>query len=223
MSQSLCFTLFCSIIVTACGINQSVPSTLAKHPDLNPAFQTPVETYKVSGDILDTSLITNPNHPESNYISVGLPFSPAKSLKQEIERKTGRKLIDRGEAHITVVTPPEMDVLRQKLSKERIAELTGVDEIQDENFSIVCLGRGRITSSAKTLETYFIVVASRGLVERRTRLEQDFLAMGGAKTEFRAAYYFPHVTLGYTDRDLHESDGIIKDEKSCVAPLEISY
>ena len=185
------------------------------------ASQTPVETYALSNEIFATSQVANPNGLDPNYISVSLPFAPANLLKKHIERSTGLTLIDRGEAHITVLTPPEMQVLTQKLSKESVVDLLGVADLQDESFNVVCLGRGRITSGDKALDTYFIVTASKGLFERRARVEQAFLAAGGSLTQFSATHYFPHVTLGFTERDLHESDGIIKDKNSCIEPLQI--
>ena len=185
------------------------------------ANQRPVGTYAVSSEIFTTSLVANPNVVDPSYISVGLPFAPANLLKQQIERSTGLTLIDRGEAHITVLTPPEMQVLTKKLSKEKIVDLIGADELQTETFNAICLGRGRISNGDKKIDTYFVVTASKSLVERRNRVEQAFIAAGGSVTQFSAKHYFPHITLGYTDRDLHESDGIIKDKHSCVAPLQI--
>lgn len=183
---------------------------------------TPLAAYTVNDEILLTNTVANPNGTQPTYISLAVPFSPANELKKDIEKTSGLRLKDRGEAHITVVTPIEMQKLRTKLSLASIVSLSAVDTVQEETFQTVCLGRGDLQQGNKTLSTFYVVVKSRELFERRARLAQAFLQAGGSHNSFKANHFFPHITLGFTDRDLHENDGIIKDAGSCAATLQLT-
>ncbi len=183
---------------------------------------TPLAAYTVKDDILATNTVANPNGSQPTYISLAVPFTPANELKKDIEKTTGLRLKDRGEAHITLVTPIEMQELLKKLSLSTIVSLFEVDTIQEENFQTVCVGRGDIQRRSKKLSTFYVVGKSSELFERRARLAQAFLQAGGAHNSFKANHFFPHITLGFTDRDLHENDGIIKDAGSCAATLQLA-
>jgi hypothetical protein len=183
---------------------------------------SPLPAYTVKDDIHLTNTVANPNGSQPTYISLAVPFSPANELKNDIEKTTGLRLIDRGEAHITVVTPIEMQALRTKLSLASVLSLFAVDTVQEETFRTVCVGRGDLQQGNKTLSTFYVVVKSRQLFERRARLAQAFLQAGGSHNSFKANHYFPHITLGFTDRDLHENDGVIKDAGSCAATLQLA-
>lgn len=67
--------------------------------------------------------------------------------------------------------------------------------------------------------TVYLVVQSPDLVERRKALRNQFERNGGRTGDFDADRFFPHITVGFTGRDLHESDGVIKNNDSCVAPV----
>lgn len=41
------------------------------------------------------------------------------------------------------------------------------------------------------------------------------------KGKFRAERFFPNITVGFNKRDLHESDGVIKDKTTCFKPIQI--
>ena len=58
--------------------------------------------------------------------------------------------------------------------------------------------------------TYFVVVQSEDLISIRKKIQDSFVGKGGDKNDFNPLNYFPHITLGFTKRDLHESDGVIK-------------
>ena len=182
----------------------------------------PLTAYTVKDDILATNTVANPNGSQPSYISLAVPFAPANELKKAIEKETGLRLKDRGEAHITLVTPIEMQELLKKLSLATIVSLFEVDTIQEETFRTVCVGRGDLQQGNKKMSTFYVVVKSSDFFERRVRLAQAFIQAGGSHNSFKANHFFPHITLGFTERDLHENDGIIKDAGSCAATLQLA-
>lgn len=181
------------------------------------------KTQKVSieRNVFETKDLPNTNNPTLNYVSQAVPFSSVNSLKKQIEVNTGLTLKDRGEAHITVITPPEMALLRTKLSAEKVLEGVHSENIQNETFDIKCLGKGQKKKNSKQYDTFFVVVDSKGLVSRRSQLANAFSAAGGASGQFDPVHFYPHITVGFTIDDLHEQDGVIKDQRSCIAEIDI--
>lgn len=163
----------------------------------------------------------NSNNLASGYVSIALPFAPVNSLKKQIEKIQGLKLKDRGEAHITVLSPPEIQKLKRHLSDGQIIESLDTKSLQNEVFLVQCLGSGESLNLEKPSKTFFIVVRSTGLLSRRKSLEDLYISSGGKKQDFEASRFYPHITIGFTDRDLHEQDGIIKNQKSCFEQIEI--
>lgn len=77
--------------------------------------------------------------------------------------------------------------------------------------------RGR--KGKKEIKTYFLVVGSPALLAIRKKISKLFVEKGGQAKDFVADNFFPHVTIGFTQRDLFESDGVVKDATSCILPL----
>lgn len=90
--------------------------------------------------------------------------------------------------------------------------------IQGSNFDVTCLGSGKKDKD----HTYFIVVESQDLVEIRKDVQKLFVHRGGDPLAFNPTKFYPHITLGFTTRDLHESDGVIKDKRSCLYGIEFT-
>lgn len=153
-----------------------------------------------------------------SYLSMEVRYEPIKELFKHVAHSELKPLRNRGEAHITVVTPVEFfQVLKEKVSIQEINDLAIKSNIQKSDFSVVCLGKGTFQKD----EAFFLVVKSQDLIEIRNKIQKLFVSRGGKAEAFKATHFFPHITLGFTSRDLHESDGVIKDEKSCYANIEI--
>ncbi|MES2962752.1 MAG: 2'-5' RNA ligase family protein [Bdellovibrionota bacterium] len=159
--------------------------------------------------------------PWGSYLAMNLPFEPVAELFKQLLLKERRQLANRGEAHITVVTPVEYwNVLKPKgVTIEAINQIAKNSAIQKAKFEVVCLGRGAAKIDGADEATFYVVVKSKDLVEIRSAIQAAFVAKGGDAKAFLPSAYHPHITLGFTKRDLHESDGVIKDEKSCVSKL----
>lgn len=148
---------------------------------------------------------------------MNIKYTPVKEVYRQLLQRTHLNLKNRGEAHITVITPVEFDrVLSHKLTIGEINQIALDYNIQESGFDIVCIGRGEAVVKGKIEKSYFIVIRSEDLIQIRMRVRDLFLERGGNPSLFNVENYFPHITLGFTKRDLHESDGVIKDHSSCL-------
>lgn len=169
--------------------------------------------------IHDTGAYTLADASGADYVAKKLPFAPANAVKLELEARFGKVLKDRGEAHVTLVTPPEFAVLKDKVGRSEILAEGADLGVQSDAFGVVCVGKGTKVENGETLETYFLVIDEPALKSYRERLRTLYLQRGGAPEAFDAATFYPHVTLGFTKRDLHLEDGVVKDRSSCVLPV----
>lgn len=156
----------------------------------------------------------------TSYLAMNISYKPIDRLKVALTARTATKLKNRGEAHITVFSPSEFAQLAKVLDKKEINDLALAGNIQAIEFSTVCVGSGSKVKSGKTDRTYFVVVQSPGLIALRQSIVDSFTAKAGSKPTFEVTHYYPHITIAYTKADLHEDQGVIKDEKSCVGSLE---
>lgn len=152
------------------------------------------------------------SHP--NYLAMDLPVGRYEELRKKIEKDTRESLKTRHEAHITVITPPEWDLLKDKLTMKEVDELAHQAGFPEVPFETVCVGHGEKKEGSPVMKTYYVVVKSDGLLKLRQKI-QDLHEKRGGSSAFDAKHFFPHITVGFTHRDLHEQDGVIKSEDSC--------
>jgi 2'-5' RNA ligase len=158
-----------------------------------------------------------------SYLTMNLPYEPVSALYKQLEKQLGLKLISRGEAHITIITPPEyFDVLRSKISIDEINQIARQMNVQKSKFEVLGVGRGEALIENTREQTYFIVVRSPELVNIRKKIFETFVKNGGDPHRFDPMNYNPHVTIGFTKRDLHESDGFIKGIGSLFSDLKVT-
>lgn len=153
------------------------------------------------------------------YLSMDLPYVAFEKLRTEIEGALGQKLLNRGEAHITVVTPPEFKRLQNKISMKDILGVAQKMNLEKSPYRPLCVGQGVLKGSNPQEATYYVVIESDRLFEIRKEIQSLFLSKGGKSEDFSAENFYPHVTLGYTKRDLHFEDGVVKDASSCIFSL----
>lgn len=185
------------------------------------AWSKPSFKYDPSSVTEIDFVLHNGTEPMGSYLAMNLPFEPFEKLRLALEKKLGHKLKHRDEAHITVITPIEFDtVLKNKLSIDKINSFALLNHIQKAEPQFLCIGRGQKKNpDGKMLETFYVVVESQKLKEIRKKVAEEFIRAGGPEGEFPEDLFFPHVTLGFTERDLHYDDGIKKDQKSCFINL----
>jgi hypothetical protein len=148
-----------------------------------------------------------------NYISYDLEYKSFEEMRLKLEKTLGNSLKNRGEAHITVITPPEYEKLTQKLKPEQIHAVANETLLKKPAYEIVCVGKGSLTIKGKTESTFYVVVTAQELLNLRLKLAE---LAGLPQDQFNPKLFYPHVTLGFTSRDLHYEDGVIKDKNSCL-------
>lgn len=156
--------------------------------------------------------------PHENWLGMNIEYRPIEQIRKQIEQISGATLLNRNEAHITVVTPVEYDAMKEKLSITAINKIAEKMEIQKSHWKPICVG-SFTDPKIKNNKTYFIVVESNSLLEIRREIYQQYLAAGGSAGSFIPHHYYPHITIGYVEKDIYESDGAIKDTQTCFFDL----
>lgn len=176
--------------------------------------------YSTTSDLVLGRSDTPPYGDSGTYLSLGLPLAPARILREDLEQRLGRSLDNRGEAHVTVVTPPEVGALAEVgVTIEDLKAIAARAQIQKARLDAVCVGQGSARKGGKSAQTYYVVVASQDLLSIRKEIQELAVERGARPEAFDAARYFPHITLGFTHGDLHEAQGVIKDTSTCVGPV----
>lgn len=155
-----------------------------------------------------------------NALAMNIIYAPVKNLRPQIEAAIGKKLdffkawnAD-GEAHVSVVTPLEFNnVLKAKLSMKEINAIAERYDIQQARLSLLGLGSAKAWIEGRLEESYFLIVDSAGLRTIRQQIWYEFTRRGGDRSAFDPTWFFPHITIGFTKRDLHEADGVLKNLK----------
>ncbi len=155
-----------------------------------------------------------------NALAMNIHYGPIQNLRQQMNKALGKELNyfktwnENGEAHITVVTPVEyFDVLKSKLNMKEIDGIAERYDIQSSRLTILGIGSAKVTIDAKNEETFFVIVDSADLRLIRQMIFYEFTRRGGDRSAFDPTWFFPHITIGYTKRDLHEADGVKKNLK----------
>jgi len=158
--------------------------------------------------------------PFDSALAMSTQYPPIAKLRLQIESFINKKLEyfkgwnPQGEAHVTVVTPGEFfDVLKSKLTMSEIEAIADKYDIQESRLMIQGLGSAKVLIDGKEEETFFLIVDSSELRNIRQQIFYEFTRRGGDRAAFDPSWFFPHITIGYTKRDLHEADGIKKNLK----------
>jgi 2'-5' RNA ligase len=117
-----------------------------------------------------------------------------------------------GEAHVTTITPVEYFwILKNYVDMKKINQIANELKIQNSDLTVLGLGRGQTLIDGKIEETYFVIVHSENLLKIRRSIYQEYLKAGGNPANWNPENFYPHITIGFTKRDLHEKDGVLKD------------
>ncbi|PIA19100.1 hypothetical protein COEREDRAFT_90467 [Coemansia reversa NRRL 1564] len=168
--------------------------------------------------------------PFGTYLQQTLEFKPFQGLFTAVNATAGVALQSRGEAHVTVVSPPEFDyVLKPAGVTIREIEAIAINaNIQAARLKPVCLGRfnGSLPRPTSDLDEgvfmlYSLVVADDygDLLSIRQQISRLYHEKGGEGALFQPEAFWPHVTIGYDRRDLFVEDGIYKGKNFCYARI----
>lgn len=158
-----------------------------------------------------------------SYLQMNINFDPLKKLYLDLDRDLGNSLNKknaRTEAHITVITPVEYRNILEPagISIDKINEIAEKMKIQRSEFEVICLGKAENFEKS----TYFLVIESEDLFNIRRAIFQEYVKYGGKPSRWDPELYYPHITVGYTHRDLHlEIDGVFKGLNSCWRKVDI--
>ncbi|MFP5492876.1 MAG: hypothetical protein ACLGG0_15340 [Bacteriovoracia bacterium] len=128
-------------------------------------------------------------------------------------------LKDRGEAHITIITPPEFQssLGRVFTINEMLARYSST--IQTLPFEVVCVG-SRKSSNGQNL-VFYLVIKSSELTNIRFELSQEAKLRAesrGIPLMFKPEAFWPHITIGYIKGDVFE---FTKGPESCLPDVEL--
>lgn len=158
-------------------------------------------------------------HSRDIALAMNITYVPIKDLRSQLEGLLGIKLDyfkgwdPAGEAHITVITPPEFEILKTKFSMKELEAIADRYDIQRSRLMILGLGSAQKKLDGKDESSYFVIVDSYELRMIRQMIYYEFIRRKGDRSAFDPTWFFPHITIGYTKRDLHESDGVLKNLK----------
>lgn len=136
------------------------------------------------------------------YLVKNINFKPIEKIRTYIESKRGVSLKHRGEAHITVVTPPEFNTIKKwnpDFEMDDVHELVR-PLIQLINFRILGIGslEGK-NSNNQFSQVFFLIVESRGLRALRKLIAAEWQI---PKIIFNPEDQDFHITIGFTVSDL---------------------
>jgi hypothetical protein len=138
---------------------------------------------------------------KGTYLGITIPHEFVLPLRSQIETKYGLTLKHRNEAHVTVISPPELKKLEPLYSKQDL--LSKPYEFDD--LEAVCVGKYEDVEDISK-KTFFVVIRSDKLKEYRQSIP-----------ELRDSLFHPHITVGFTDHDLYPEQGAIKDASTCIS------
>ncbi len=187
------------------------------------------DKLKLSGDIFRKVPFSDLYSKDGALIR-NVDFKSVNNLIPQIEKSfdsilKGRKLQDRNEAHITVITPPEgrTDFIPGKLGID--SELPTdlmlkmyKNIIQFTKFTPVCVG---MQSNSAGNIVFYLVVESEEILNIRSEIS-DFVLERDVNHPFKSVNqsYYPHITIGYIGGDIHNVD---KGISTCVAEIAVRY
>ncbi|KAJ1963245.1 hypothetical protein GGI12_002166 [Dipsacomyces acuminosporus] len=224
-------TVLCALAATAAA------SPYGRNKDCNKGgiiYNPDAPTYDLAKGALSACQVPFSNHsidkPFGSYLQMSLDFAPFKVLFGSVNATVGT-LKSRGEAHITIVTPPEFDrVLKPAgVTIKEIEQIALKHNIQCARLKPACLGRFQgslpnpLTENDKGKFTLYSLVVDdyrEDLVNIRRDIYRLYRKKGGEGALFQAEGFWPHVTLGFDRRDLFIEDGIYKGTNFCYAPIK---
>ena len=150
-------------------------------------------------------------YTDSGSLIRNIDYKTVNDIVIQIEQKYKLKLETRGEAHITIMTPPEATgwFTDHKgvnfLISSKELHVKYYKTIQKTKFKVVCVGR---KTNKKGHDVFYLVVDSkskeilniRSEIQKELELRANFTGM---KTSFNAKAYYPHITIGFVKGDVH--------------------
>jgi hypothetical protein len=171
------------------------------------------QVFTLPREILDSSDV--PFLPQTIWLGQNLNYSQFAPLVN-LANSTYGPIQGRGEAHITVITPPEFFAMQSVMGIDEINSIALAANIQSTVFYPYCLATQSAILNGVQQNSYNVLIHAPGLEKLRANIGKLVTQRGGV---FDAANFTPHITVGFTLRDLFESDGVAKTAKTCIRPV----
>lgn len=156
-------------------------------------------------------------------LAMNIDYAPIKEVRRRVESSIylGNPLKfltaweAEGEAHITTITPIEYQECMwsekrgiEVLHMKDIEKIALENSIQSSEIKIEGLGFGKkkFGDRHQLDETHFVIVSSGNLLEIRVEVYEQYLKKGGKKDCWSPNVFYPHITVGYTHKDIHFPD-----------------
>lgn len=111
----------------------------------------------------------------------------------EVLNSTKVPLINRGESHVTVISPPEFAILAAAgITIEQVNKIARDLKIQSSKVAIVCLGKEDVVVANLNKIVYQIIVKVPNLVKIRRKIFQLYMQQGG-----NSALFDPQVSSAF--------------------------
>ena len=155
-----------------------------------------------------------------NALAMNIPYQPVAMVRHQLSALLNYNLSAfkgwnaQGEAHITAITPPEYSILGRYVSIYKMNEIAAKNSIQNSDFQILGMGSGFLNVNSNIQSTCFLIVNSLNLLSIRKQIYNEYLRNGGPEGSWNPLHFYPHITAGFTLRDLHEQDGVIRNKGS---------
>lgn len=130
---------------------------------------------------------------------MSLDYEAVRPIYDQLNSRFG-PLSNRGDAHITVLTPTEFsNGLNRVLSINEINKIATDMNIQSSPFEVLCVAKQSQFGSklGKKSAVYNLLVKSDAISKIRTAIFNAYTAKGGDPSNFYPEYYLPHITLGF--------------------------
>jgi len=176
------------------------------------------DTIKISKSI--ESLDGRPYfQSHEDWLGLPLNFAPIEEVRKELEKKIGRTLNSKGEAHVTVITSPEWRTLGQYLKMDVLDGLVVKEKMMGAKIKVKCLKKITATVNGKVEESWFVSLEAPELKEYRNEVWRRYVAAGGLPEDFDWKRWHPHITVGFTAKEVHDEDKVTKEKSRCEIDL----
>lgn len=156
-------------------------------------------------------------------LAMNITYKPIRTIRGVIEKKLydGKPLDylkswnSAGEAHITTITPVEYQECMWSeeneiriLHMKKIEKIALAQKIQSSDITYFGLGYGEKVFAGQNQadQTHFVIVRSQNLLNIRKEIYSAYLKNGGDSKCWDPNLFFPHITIGFTHKDIHYPD-----------------
>ncbi|CDS09393.1 hypothetical protein LRAMOSA10753 [Lichtheimia ramosa] len=215
---TLAFTCLCCILVF-CDVHAAPNGKHYKQTPLGVPYQGSPVT--LSRRIYHSSLV--PFKENDGWLGMNLDYKYVEPIAKDLN-STEQPVFNRGDAHITVITPPEFNVLaKASVTLDEINNIALQHKIQSSRFHVICLGREDVKVNNEQYIVYQLIVDSHNLLNIRRAIFQLYASKGGNTALFNPDNYNPHITVAFTVNDLFEANGVSKGYNVCYSPIHFVH